>query len=708
MAKKQAKKKGSTGGKAGRAPSFEPKVQLFNQFNGCNFQLSPRDFVWESGENDQSDMMMNYLVLQNNARVTDNKTIETRQNITTLFTAPTGVNFTDVCTLIEGELFIATSDKKVRYGKLGESLSGQVEILDIDGTTRDNTWTYLGYADDKLVGMTKGLQLWTGSLDGHTLQNAKHVPDPPSLNFDQLKVAGSLKISSVMNEECPFRITLRYTNLNKYGPTLPSAPLTFYASKPTTEWSGAAYLSILGSSPVGYNIVAVELYYTEDEYNEPSFLARVDLSGGDGGGWQYNWTGYLFDTSMWTISNLQIPRQNYTSGVPASKMVQHDGRLYFWGGDPGYRVWIGGNPGNLFSVSTGVGGGFCDVEPGTGQEVTSVLKYKTDRGATIVTMLCDNKNSSKEHRFNLIENNITLSNEQSTKGWQTEKINGTVGCKSPYGAGVWADGLYAVSRYGLAITTMAMEYNSQLRVTYASSPIEPVFLQQYGNQLTGSVLLCVNEILYMTFGKPNGELDNIIFCYDINLKTWWSYSLDVDEPILNMINIDHEANREGIGIITSKHVYLLPTTKLTPHDDLPTFNVLLETGELGSTQPLQNNIHVTQLEFRFDYFIGDLEIEMKCIDQLGRKITTTKMISYSTVQHNLSEYMRIDLKVESYKLKFHGKANFRLTHWIAKTYPMSNRVGIVWGFDDKQSHTGNGDIHHYFRSYNDIKDAIIP
>lgn len=704
--KSGAKKKPAAGG--GRTASNEPRIQLINQFNGCNFQLSPRDFQYGDAENAESDLMMNYMVVQNNASVTPNKTIETRQNLAKLFDAPSGTEFTDVCCLHEDELYIATKDGKVRYGELGKTLSGTVQTQDNDGQARDNTWTYLGYADDQLVGMTRGRQIWTGPIGGHTLANARTVPNPSALPWSAIKAGGTLKVSQTLTAECPFRISLRYTLLNKFGPTLPSDALTFFASRPTTEWSGAAYLTISHTAPIGYNIVAAELYYTEGEYQDPAFLARVDMGGRDGGGWSFNWTGYLFDTSMWTISNLTMPTENYTPGVPASKMAQIDGRLYFYGGEMENRLWIGGNPGNVFSVSTGVGGGFCDVEPGSGQAIRSVLKYKTDRAAAIVTLLCDNPNSSREHRHNLIENNVTLSNEQSTKGWQTEMISGTVGCKSYYGAGAWADGLYAVSRYGLSLTTMAMEYNSQLRVTYVSSAIEPVFLQQYGNQLAGSVLLCVNDVLYMTFGKPNGELDNVVFCYDANLKCWWSYTLDVDEPILNMINIDNQGHREGIGIVTPKHVYMLPTTQLEQHDVPPTFDVTLVTGELGNVMPLQNMMHLTQMEFRFDHFFGELDIDLIAIDQLGRRVVTTKKIRHDSVQHNLSEYMRVDMKVESYKLVIKGKANFRLTHMMAKTYPMSNRVGIVWGFDDSQSHRRDGDIHPCFKNYNDVRAAVIP
>lgn len=708
----------SSGQSAGRKSNSTPKVQTFTKFSGMNIQLSPRDFQYDVPENwrnadDQTDLMMNYVVIQNNVDTAANGSFETRQNFFELFEAPSNKEFTDIVTLIGDELYIATNDNQIHYGSIGGDLSNTVDIQDIDGQPRDNTWTFLGYAEDQLVGMTKGLQLWTGAVGTHTIRNAKEIPTPPALTYSQLSARGTLTISQTLNDNHPFRITLSYTHLNKYGPTLASDSLTFYANKPTTEWSAGAFLNVTGTAPTGYDIVAVEMYYTEDEYQDPAFLTRIDLpansSGNrDGGPWAFNWTGYLFDTSMWTVANLSVPIENYTAGVPASKMVQHDGRLYFYGGEPAYRLWIGGNPGNAFSVSIGVGGGFTDIEPGTGQEIRVVPKWKTTSGASIVTMLCDNINSSKENRHNLVETNLSLSSEQSTKSWKSEKVNGTVGCKSYYGAGVWAEGLYAVSRYGLALTTLQSEYNSQMRVQYVSDAIEPAFVEQYGTQLSEAVLLCVNDILYMSFGSPVGTLEHVIFCYDINLKAWWTYTLDIDEPILNMINIDHEQNQEGIGIITPKHIYLLPTTKLNSLDTQPTFESFIETGELSTSIPMKDKQRLTQIEFDFDYFYGDLQIDCIYYDFLGQKKTQTKLISHDTVQNNLAEYMRVDADVESYKLIFSGQANYRMTQWKSRCFPKPTGVGLHMGFDTSETYKEYGDIHPYFKSYNDIKKSIIP
>lgn len=694
----------------GRTANSEPRLQVFRDFGGCNFQNSPRDFSLGASHDEQSDLQMNFVVVQNNASIASNKTIETRNNIVKLFSPPSGKRYTDACVLIGQELYIATEDGEIAYGNLTNAIGQNMGMtVNLDNKTGSNhSWESLDYYDDKLIGATAQNELWMGTASSHTISNAKQVPNPAALTFSNIAERGSLTISQTMTEDCPFRTDIAYAYVNKYGPTKISDRLTFYSSAPVDEWHAGCYLRITGTVPQDYDVKAIELFYSADNASTLLFLGRVGVSS-TATTWAFNWLGYLDATSMWPMGNLIAPTENYTKGVPASRMCNIDGRMYFWGNrNQPYRLYIGGNPGNLFSISPGTGGGFVDIEPGTGQEIRYVDKYKTQSGASIVTMLCDSQNSMKEQRFNLVENSITISNEQNMKSWQAEQVAGAVGCKSFHGATVCEDGLYSISRYGLALTTMTMEYNSQIRANYVSEPIKPVFTDtvNLGSRLKNAVLLEVDGILYVAFGNANGTVDNILFCYDIDLKSWWTYTLDIDEPIIDMLHIDYEGSREGIGIVTKNAVYLLPTTQNDSPTEEADFNTTIVTGELSTQMPQQSWQYLSQLEFRFDYFIGDLEIKLVGIDIFGRRVTVRKMISHENTVYDDAEYMRIDLKLQAYKLVITGNARFRMTHFIAKTYLMSNRISLVWGFDDRESFRKLGDIHPTFKSYNDIRKAI--
>lgn len=705
---RKSTKQRSQGG--GRAANSEPRQQVFRDFAGCNFQLSPRDFtLGKDVPQEQSDLQMNYVVVQNNVGVASNKTLETRNNIVKLFDAPRSRQFTNACILVGLELYVGLDDGTLVYGDIGSGNINNTVTLNNKTSVQGHHWQSFAYADDKLIGTTSENQLWTGSIGDHILENAARVPRPNTPTMSNLVPRGDLEISDEPSDELCFRIAIAWSYINKYGPTDCSQQFSFYANHPVDEWHAGCFLQVVGDAPTGLDVKAVEIYYTVGNSSNLKFSGRTDMV--NGGHWVFDWFGYLDVTSMWPMANLLSPTENVTEGVKASHVTCIDGRLYFWGNEhEPQRLWIGGNPGNLFNVSPGTGGGFVDVEPGTNQEIRYVDKYKTQSGNSIVTMLCDSENSSKEQRYNLVENSVTISNEQNMKSWQAEQVAGAVGCKSYRGAIVCEDGLYSISRYGLALTTMTMEYNSQIRANYVSDPIKPVFTDKNGSILKSAVVLEVDGVLYMSFGRNDEELDNILFCYDIDLKSWWTYSLELDddESILNLIHIDFENHREGVGIVTNYSVYLLPLT----HDDHPgveaEYNFVIQTGELAATQPQQTWLYLSQLEFRFDYFIGEAVVELTGIDQFGRRVSTKKNIKHNRTQSNLTEWMRVDLRLESYQIRITGKAKFRMTHFIAKVYTMSSKQGLVWGFNDSQSYRSLGDIHPTFNDYNDIRQAIIP
>ena len=702
----------------GRKSNSEPRQQVFRDFGGCNFELSPRDFtLGKTVDQEQSDLQMNYVVIQNNAGIASNKTIETRNNITVAANPRSGRTFTGPAILVKNQLFLALDNGDIDCYILGSPSSPTtVTLTDKSDNHPGHTWQSFAYADNKLIGTTSQNQLWTGPLTASaaTIANARKVTDPSALTISNLTAKGTLAISASMDDDHPYRVAIAYSYINKYGPTKHSSQFTFYANYPVDEWHGGRYLLISGTAPTGYDIEAVEIYYTTGNSSSLLFAGRTDFAGGNGGNWTFNWYGYLDATTMWPIANLIAPDENYTEGVHAGHVTCIDSRMYFWGDSAQpQRLYIGGNSGNLFSISPGTGGGFVDVEPGTNQQIRVVTKYKTQSGASIVTMLCDSPNTHKKQRYNLVENSVSLSNEQSMRSWQAEQVAGAVGCESFNGAVVCQDGLYSVTQYGLALTTMTMEYNSQIRTNYVSDPIKPAFIDKRDYDLrTSSVLEC-DGVIYLAFGAGAGwtidqRFDNLLFCYDIDQKAWWTFSLDVDEPILNILHIDYEGQQEGIGVITANKVYMLPLTKPDSLESDATFPVVVQTGELSTTQPQQNWFYLSQLEFRFDYFRGSVLVELTGIDQFGREVHTKKTFSHSDTVYNLAEHMRVDLRLQSYQIRITGQARFRLTHFIAKLYTMSAKQGLVWGFDDSQSFRSEGDIHPTFLDYNDIRKAIIP
>lgn len=562
------------------------------------------------------------------------------------------------------------------------------------------------------------------------------------------------------------RLDVVVSYVNRMGSTMSSYPATIYVEYSPALWSSTRYLRISSkarnavfdgiydegwtkpsdssmyidpNASAGSGISGIDFYARENENVDYVFIGHIDLAnlGANGSSWQYNWLGNMTDTSQWQNSQLQLPTENTSQGPHVTHFATHDSRMYYWGEpDKPYRLYIGGNPGAEFSIARGLGGAWVDIEPGSGFEIAGTAKWKTVQGANIVTIMCGNRNTNKVKRFNLVETNITLTNEVSYKSYMYEEVSNVVGCNSRYGFGVFSDGLYSLSRYGLMLTTMAMEYNSQMRNQNVSEVISPIFTERIGDRLRDGRLVCINDIIYIALSEDTGSqepinLDNVILCYDMNLQAWYTFTHDQvyghgigEDPdkIHHILAIDSDEFVEGLGAITDTQIRLYPTTGIQDAS-VPDFQIILETGELMAKQPMQTFDYIEQLEFRFDYFIGDPDdpatILIEGVDYYGRQFTIEKRLNIeSRGNHGLEgeqryyvEWVRVGKHVESLRIRIKGKARFRLTHIVNKMFTNSDRIGTPYGFDAGDSyrnrHGGETKIHHYINDYNNLRRAVV-
>ena len=709
-----AKKKSTATQKA--MTSSEPRITSLRQWAGINVvEKYPNwnPLATAFGEANQADLQDNFLMIQNNLLCTVSKAIETRDDDILIADAPTGKKFTGVTCLQKDNLICAFDDGSIGVHVLGDDPDSwtDVPVKDSDGEPdTEKTWTEIGYYADTLICLSDEAECFIGALSGMTTEGVSSyplIPDPTDAPVMTNK--GTLTDGEVS------RIQVCYVYTNVFGSTLPSPVATKYVSASPVEWSALQYVQVSGTAPTGLHITGVDIYFTMDDSTEFAFAGHVTLT--DGGEWSYNWLGALADTSQWTNVSLEVPSDNTTKGVNARHLTHIDGRLYFWGGDLEYRLYIGGNPGNELSVARGVGGAFVDIEPGTGTSVECVLKHKTYSASSIITVLCGNPNTEQIKRFNLLETNVTVTNELTSKGYMTEEVSNVVGCNSRWGAGVFEDGLYAVNRYGLALTTHAMEYNNQLRVGWVSDQIKPIFTDRLGNRLNNARLVYVDGIIHLVLGQEDSDwLDPVVFCYDIGAKAWWTYTYGTEpthatEKILHVMAIDSQDFDEGLGVVTSSRLSLIPTTgpKLST---APNFgDVYIETGELSARQPPNETTWLEQLEFDFDYFVGDIEITVTGVDYYGRRFEVTKDVSYKTMVTNLQVWLRIGLLVRTYHLSIKGPARFRLYQILQKTYSQSAKVNLVYGLDSysevRNHYDEVGLDHHDIDSYNNLVRAIV-
>ena len=505
-----------------------------------------------------------------------------------------------------------------------------------------------------------------------------------------------------------------------------------------------------GDSSINLNgpINGVDLYARENENTDWVFIGHANIrkvtrNNVEKYEWSYNWYGAMADLSHWKNSSLSLPEENTSSAVNATNFSYHDSRLYFWSSaSQQYRLWIGGSPGNELSVARGLGGAWVDIESGSGYEIKGTEKWKTASGANIITIMCGHRNTNKVKRFNLVETNLTLSNEVQYKSYMYEEVSNVTGCNSRWGHGVFEDGLYSITRYGLMLVTMASEYNSQMKNQKISGVIDPIFTERIGARLRDSRMVYIDGIIYIALSEEENHsstptsLDNVLLCYDIGKKAWYTFTHDETlnlnsgsdpDHILGILPIDSDERAEGLGVITENQIRMYPTTGIQSAS-VPAFQIIMETGELIPRMPTQAFWYVQQLEFRFDYFIGDPDdpatVLIEGVDYYGRQFTIEKKLNkngrrWQTVNENgrtgeqraYIEHVRIDKMVESLRIRIKGKARFRLTHFNAKVYQQSDTIGTPYGFDARDTYKNRKGqdhvIHHYIDDYNNLRRAVI-
>jgi hypothetical protein len=655
-----------------------------------------------------------------------------------------GYQITDLM-FYEGKLVIMTRHRPDTGGASNKALVGEMFTIDVE---IKNEWV-----DDATTGeskLVKSLNIDDGA-EWHDAESPVYVNNPSPDSVVSFTGVG-IQTSATATENTPYRVEIVFSYVNAYGMTAASNTYTVYTSEPPLTWTTRKYLSIVG----GYipksgmtpekvaqekaAIKGVDVYASTDDAQTKQFIGHVPLPDGIRAAsgindWSYRWYGALTDTSDWSFSPAVAPVDNSTKGAPCSYVSVHDSRLYFWGdNEHPYRLYIGGNFGSELSIANGVGGNFVDIEPGTGYEVMGTAKWKTVAGANIVTIMSGNPNTNKVKRFNLIETNLALTNEFAAKSYMYEEVSNVQGCNSRWGYGVFADGLYSVNRYGLMLTTMAMEYNSQMRNQKVSENVEPIFTERLGRRLKNARMVYIDEVIYIILAEDVDEkpgepvpLDQVVLCYDTSTKAWYTFTMDTDggrgeaEIARHAFAIDSDEAVEGLGIVMDNEVRLYPTTGIQEPVE-PEFDVLLESGEIGARTPPQGLHFLSQLELRFDYFVGNTSedgggvwVIVEGVDYYGRPFVVRKELNRRHVDHAMREYaewIRIDKYVETWRIRIKGKARFRLTNVNARVYTTSNRIGMPYGYDAESiyadRHGGEDTERHYIKDYNSLRRALVP
>ena len=779
-----------------------PRIQVFDKWAGVNFKDAP--LGWEVAENKfyphhQTDLPLNNWLIQNNMVVDMSDSVSTRYDAEIIAIPLEGYHFTGVACLYKRYFVavlkrIATNTSEIYWHDINSTQKDswtKMPLMFAHSATRDDTIEVhpnvyeIDYYENVFIALTESMTTGQSEVDGARIAFTCEIPDEweggqtyqfksePKLGNPALKltprargmrywVPSSGDPAPDYMDKLSSRFTFVYTFSNKWGSTLASPPVEIWTEYGVDYMTSSRYIQLScpgiltmidkdGNQVMFSNeyITGIDIWVNADENQNYVLIAHVELPANFDGVFNYRWFGTMTDTDMYSNSRRWFPQENSTFGPIAEHLTHIDSRIYYWGDpDRPYRLLIGGNVGNELAVGRGFGGGWIDIEPGSGYAIKGVTKWKTASGANIVTILCGNPNTNQVKRFNLVELTASFTTEITVKGWQYEEVSNVVGCNSRWGYGVFQDGLYSISRYGLMLTTMTAEYNNQMKNQKVSEVIDPIFTERLGNRLNDARLVHIDGIAYIVLSEDNSEstpqnLDRVILCYDIGKKAWYTFTHGVWDPVnkvvrheeddpqlwddlpgraglvLHAMAIDSEEHVEGLGIITEDALTLYPTTGI--QDTVaPKFDILLESGELCSRVPMQSPYYVEQLEFRFDYFIGRCELEIEGVDYYGRKFKIWKVFGNEgsdspdtpdPEKRAYVEWVRVQKLVEFFRIRIKGKCRCRLTHIIAKAYLYNNLIGMPYGFDAQDTfinrHGDDEPIHHYIDDYNNLRRAIV-
>lgn len=751
----------------------EPSLLASRQFGGINIANSAFDWKPDLSADSQrlrqqSDLQTNFLMVQNNVDTTSNMTMETRYADRVVATAPDGCEFTGVSYLKDDVLMMGVAmggRHGVVYGTMDGSVIDDWQMVSfekvascIDGSweyTDENTdWLPTGWTITAISCIMKSMterlliiandgdeedqsDLFLGSWSDKSVRNyAKVYPDSCGIDVSESTVdmdsddscaiawEKSDGTSSWGDGTAPTdyqdRVVIWWSSVNELGATeLSDNWIAVYTDTSELEMSLENLVRV--TVPVATcdeDVMAINLYTTTADQTAPMWWKQVAVSA-DMGSIVLEWKGSMEDDVTDELDginmNYMVDDENHTTGPRCTDVEYIDGRLYFYGdrAKP-YRVSIGAGTNAETYCSSGAGGGYIDIQQDSSTTVNAVHKWKTTSGASIVTCLCGNNNTGRVKRYNIIETSTTITNEISGVSYTAEEVANVVGSNSRHASGVFENGLYVLTRYGLATDTAQMEYNGTMQMQYVSDNIKPVFSDRSGLHMDNAYVVYTDGVAYIAFAKDDEkELDHVILVYDMGIKAWWTYTVgDSDDIIKALMPIDWIGQDEGLGVVFSDRVVLLPNTCIDQANDGQPVPFVIQTGEISRSIPQSQTLYVRQIEFRMDWFVGDATFVVEGTDYYGRQVRVVKSLHQGSVAHDYTFWMEIGYYLENWNISITGTAAFRMTHWIAKVYSTSNKIGIVYGFDDHSSYknrrNGRNDQHHTVRSYNDLREAIVP
>lgn len=305
-----------------------------------------------------------------------------------------------------------------------------------------------------------------------------------------------------------YAVFYRVTAVNEVGETIASAEATTTVNTPRSQWRTtdtiSQYVDLDWADVPNadrYNI------YFSDMSNDEAYIDSVSTS------------AYRDDAHTTPNIAVAYPQDGTTGGPVVSTLANSDNRLWATG-DPvnPYRVYWGGVGRNINAFSPYFGGGYIDINKGSGEIPVSVRSYRDGRGEP-VNVVFTTTASGEGSQYQLSLSSLTVGSISFIVP-QTARVVGSFGTSAAKAIVEAKNNLFFPSTQGFFTTGAKPDLLNVLSTDEVSLAIRPD-VRGISNKYSDMIAGCYfDNRIFWCVPASNTTENNEIWILDLELKTW--------------------------------------------------------------------------------------------------------------------------------------------------------------------------------------------
>lgn len=403
--------------------------------------------------------------------------------------------------------------------------NGDREIIAVGGTngriyksSNANAWTQIGSTTFNTSAPLSFVQLNSFLYIANGVDNLSRYDGNNIIAYTALSapVANTITRGSALSAGS-FNYFYVITALNEVGETISSNELTIDVNIDRNIWGGVANRTITIAWSAVSGAKSYQVYIGTETGKHELLTSTVGLT-------------YVDDGSLLQNPYVFPPEGNTTTAPKFSEMSIINNRI--WGTkdpDNKYRVYWSGT--GLFpgAFASSYGGGWVDLEKGGKEFPVYVGNYRTGKGDTSTTVLCNNPEGVGSV-WQISLETIVINDETSFQAPFAIKIIGSIGSTSPKAVVVANDNLMFANKRAIYSLGTKQQVFNVLSTDEVSANIRPSYQTITQSKLDEMVGYWYDAKIFYSVAINNSSKNNIIFIFDTERRNWtWSWDIGVKQ-----------------------------------------------------------------------------------------------------------------------------------------------------------------------------------